>query len=144
MTKKRFHELGKYVRALADEMGLRDWHLYVKDEEPDTPEWYDGTPYRAEASCEPTPGQRHATIRFRSDFDENSREDVRSVVVHELLHCHMQAMHELCRTGILDQVTQSTYNVFMHAFDQQWEFAIDGISRAWAEKLPLIQWPSNG
>lgn len=141
MTKKRFHELGVYARALADEMGLRDWTFVTLDQEPETPPEYNGTDFRAEATCTPTPGQHTAVLRFRSDFDENRLEDIRNTVVHELLHCHMQAMHEMCRSVLLNEISQSTYNVFMGGFDMNWEYAIDGISRAWAAKLPLIQWP---
>jgi hypothetical protein len=79
-------------------------------------------------------------LRFRHDFNEQSSEAQRHIIVHELLHCHLQPMHELARVGLCNEMLQSAYNIFMHGFDQQWEYTIDGIARAWA---PAFQIPTN-
>src|SRR6187551_1392363 len=72
MTNKEFTALGKYVRDVADEMGLRDWYF----------ETMHGTPVRddgsedvgAGARIEITWGKRHARIWVCRDF-RNMRPD---------------------------------------------------------------------
>lgn len=140
--KKRYQAaLGAYTRHIADEMGLRDWHLEVVISS-DLPDGgLDASDeFSAVASCTPTPGQKKARITYVPNFNKFSPEFVREIVTHELLHCHLAAMYEWGRTGLHGVLGQSEYNVFMFGFAQQWETAIDGISRAWATHMPLISW----
>lgn len=141
MTSKEKKALLTYVRMIADRMGLRDWRFDVLEQEPETGKEYEGTNFQASASCEPTPNQRRASLRFADDFSSKSRDEARHILVHELLHCHMAAVYECGRNGVLDQLSQSTYNMFMFSFTQAWETAIDAIAIAWAEKLPLPKFP---
>lgn len=77
-------ELGRYVRDLADEMGLRDWYLGVHEG--------DVTDTDHGAECDVTYGQKHANISFRGDWPHWEADEVRRLAVHELIHCHIEPM----------------------------------------------------
>ena len=62
-----YARLGRYVRWIADEIGLRDWHFDIDDEPPEDPEMYEGQ-QRLFADVCPTPGRRQAKIRVCEDF----------------------------------------------------------------------------
>jgi hypothetical protein len=141
MNKAQWRELGKYVRSIADEMGLKDWKFRLCEDEPETPDEHKGTDVYAQASCTPTPGQRMAVLRFTSDFNKMPKDQVRAIVTHELLHCHLAAIYEFGRVGLMNELGQSAYNTFMFGFTQAWEQTIDSIAQAWAVNFPLIKWP---
>lgn len=140
-------ELFKYLRAMADEVGLRDWRFeMVIAPEQDMPKGSltVDTKYVAYGVCSPTIGQQKAFIYFHNEFKEDlDPEEQREVVIHELVHCHMIDMREFIRSGFLNQVTQSTYDALNFGFDLAWEHATDQIARNWAFKLPLIEWPPS-
>jgi hypothetical protein len=139
-------ELVRYVRWCADEMGLRDWALDIHVDTDFTEGGFkphNVDDFDAMGSCEPTPGQSRALIRFHPDVRKSSREELREIVVHELVHCHLFRAREFMRTGVLEHVGQSTYNALAFGYDQEWEHSVDGIARPWAEKIPLIKWPSE-
>jgi hypothetical protein len=81
-----YEPLARYVRVLADLLGLRDWEIVVATDFCDEDNL-------AETEC--TYGQRHAVLRFNKKWAEWSKEDLRSTVVHELLHVHTEPLTEL-------------------------------------------------
>lgn len=147
MTEAEFDVLCKYVREVADEMGLRDWHFNVfqMDEIPEGGlQHHKGDGLLGVGGCTPITGAKRANITFREDFREKTdAEDQREIVVHELTHCHVAQLREFARTGFLDHVTQTTYDAFMFGYDLVWEFTVDGIARPWSQNFPLIPWPTE-
>lgn len=146
MKKKRRQAIGNYTRHLANEMGLRDWHLDIvfKTELPDSVlSNGDDDEFAGIASCTPVPGQKRATIAFLPMFDQLPLVEIREVVVHELLHCHFGPLYECGRAGLHGEIAQQSYNLFMFGFAQAWETAVDGIARPWAQSMPLIDWTLN-
>lgn len=132
------------MRAIADEMGLQEWRfeILIKSEiKPGGMKAHDDDGLHGVGGCSPVTGQHQAEITFIPEFRDMPRDKVREIVVHELCHCLLFDMREFMRTGTLEHLAQATYDALMFGFDMAWEHAVDSISRAWAEKMPLIQWP---
>lgn len=133
MTENAWGILGQYMRDRADELGLRDWHLFLTHIPPDDED--------ADGICTPTEGRKHATIKVCRDFKEQLKPDAqRAVIIHELLHCHFQAAVDMVRVDLPRLLGQPAYDVFFPAFRRSMEYAVDGITDAIADKFPLIEW----
>lgn len=120
--------LGRYVRDMADLMGLRDWTVGIASDPPEDDE--------ANASVEVTFGRRYAMIKFSATWTERAPEEMRQTVVHELAHCHLWSMNQrIC--DLHNLLGTGTYEVMEKAYRENLELAIDAIAQAWAETLPL-------
>ena len=130
-------ELGRYVRWLGNELGLRDWtfNLYYEITDPDEQDSY--------AICFPTYGRKRADIHFCTDFRDLKPDVQRHVIVHELVHCHFAAAQELPRVELSKHLGQTAYDIFMGAYRQAQEYGIDGVTDAIAGKYSLIDWPKE-
>lgn len=134
MTPRDRLALGRYVRRVADLMGLRDWTLNIEQEPCDDENC---------AMCAPTYGQKRASLSFAPHFrHDDSAESQRQTIVHELLHCVFAAEQDHIRLSLLKHLGQSTYDVFNDAYRQMHEYAIDGLADAIAPHMPLIKWPT--
>lgn len=138
MNRKDHRELSRYTRALADLMGLRDWTIRVDLGDPGNDGAHEGTWI---GCCLVTPFRRSAVITIDPALRDQPRDEVRSTMVHELTHCHLDAMRDQVYTDLLGQMGQPTYDVFTGSFLRNLEHATDAIAEAWAPTLPLITWP---
>lgn len=120
-------ELERYVRDIADEVGLRDWRFDVKGEPGDD----------AYARCEPVDGQRYAVLRFGSDFEKLEPERRRAVVVHELVHCHTASLQSQVESDLAPHLGPSVDRMFFDSFRRNVEYAVDAVAEALAIHLPL-------
>lgn len=110
-----------YVRDLADRMCLKDWRVELQADEPDQKH------YNADIST--VPGTKNARIRLKRDFFEDSPEEQRRGICHELVHLHLDEVDnfvEKLLTG--DQ---------MGSFNTLREVAVDEIAHAIAPGMPL-------
>lgn len=129
-------ELGRYVRWLANELGLRDWHIVLAggDDPPDN---------RDHAACITVYyGRKRARIRLSREWDGMSPEDQRHCLVHELLHAHVDPM----RTALSNAAStlgDAAYGILKGAHDDALELAVDGIADAIAPYLPLPDAEAN-
>lgn len=140
MRKHDRKELGRYVRYVADEMGLRDWHLELLAEPPDGQAI--GDDHITLADVSPSPGRRHATIRFCADFRELNPETQRMAVVHELVHLHLAPLQHQCENDLsAEMLGGPASHVFFCGFRRNLEYAVDAMTCALAPHLPLIDWP---
>lgn len=121
-------ELGRYVRHLADLMGLRDWYLRLGDEAPEDEDW--------DGQCHVVYGRKVATISFRGGWEAWEPERLRWVAAHELIHCHVEPTRWSIN-NFKHAVGGDMYNVIYDAFTDDIEVAVDGMAQAWAEFLPL-------
>ena len=120
--------LAAYVRTLAPLMGLGRWTITV-----------DAEPCAAEHAATIQPGSEYyvATMRVASGFWAEPREAQRETVAHELVHLWMwrfEEAHGQGRAIIRGKGAQASLAV---AYEQAEEYAVDGIARAWSERLPL-------
>lgn len=121
MTDPRRQRFAPYVRRLADMMGLKDWGIKIRDENPS-----DST---ALASVTCTYGQKQAQIRITADFLVDTADQQRYVLVHELVHCHLDLPGNIAE----DELSEASKRNYRRTA----EMAVDAIARSWAVSLPL-------
>ena len=122
MTDPRRQAFAPYVRDLADRLRLRDWTIYVRDDPP-----HDG---ECIASIHCVEGRKVANIRFNDPFLDDSPEDQRHTIVHELLHCHVNGAWDYAVDTFATEDAR-------RAFRRLAETAVDGLADAIAPLLPL-------
>lgn len=132
MTKRDRAELGRYMRAIADEMELRDWTVTVGD-------GYCGDDLEAEAHC--VNGQRHVAITFGEHFRGREPEDQRETVVHELIHAHLDVCWKMVQTDLAEALGKPVYYVFCDSYRRAMEYSVDALAKTIARHMPLIEWP---
>lgn len=119
----------KYVRTVADRMGLRDWVFTIEAEEAE-----DG----AVAQVDQTHGQKHANIWFADVFFTKEAAMQRHIVVHELVHCHLApAQHMIFGSYLRDELGNGRYDVFEGTWRMNLEYGVDGLAAVIAEGMPL-------
>lgn len=123
--------LGRYVRALADDLGLRDWSLILKRDPP--------SDEAALASVNAIEGRKLATVRVCSEYRELTADEQRQTVVHELLHCHLaEGFHYLSK--VLRPALGTAADAVLEAFRLKIEYAVDAIATESANRFPHIEW----
>ena len=122
--------LTRYVRLVADVFGLRDWNITVSENH---------CPEDTMADTETTYGQRHAVIRFNEKWAEWSVEELRSTVVHELLHVHTEPVGELITDILTQSLDEQASTVGSTAVSYLLERSVDQIAEAIAPYFPLPQ-----
>jgi hypothetical protein len=138
----RRRELGRYVRACADLMELRDWTIGLAYERPEAPGGSAGdTGQEWSAALEGTIGRKNACLSIDPDCDGLPREELRQTVAHELAHCHFVALWHQMRIDLLARLSQDAYDVFIASAERNLEYGIDALADAVAPRLPLIDWP---
>lgn len=131
MTDEERQIVQAYITTLARQVGLRDWITKL-----------------AEEPCEPgndaqiicTYGQRHLKIRVAAEFRKETPEDQRDTIVHELVHAHLDPCLSMIDEDLEDQLGGAAHALFAAAFRRNLEFGVDGLTKALAKHLPLIDW----
>lgn len=132
MTRKEFERTKRYLRELADPMGLRDWSFHLGR-----------IPLEESsgnlATVQPTYGQRDAVIRLCIDFPTKSSDERRYILVHELLHCHLDRIMTPFRENrvVWRLLGSAAADVIDDQVRENIEHAVDAIAREWAPALPL-------
>ena len=80
LTKKHRVEIQTYVDELRTHLCLIDWKIIVEAE-------FGDEDVAAQIRC--IYGTRHAFLSVGVSFDDHSLKQQRHVIVHELLHCHL-------------------------------------------------------
>lgn len=128
MNKKQREAIAAYVREIADLVELRDWTFDLN---------WEPLPNDVQGAMFPTFGQKRPTIRFGTDFLEVGPERQRHIIVHELVHCHLEPSTNLIDNTLPDLLGSTAYRIFDDAFVQDLEFATDALATALAKHLPL-------
>jgi hypothetical protein len=102
-------------------MRLRDWTIVLKDEVPSDPE--------AAATVCITYGRKLATIRVSDDFLISPPETQRHYLVHELVHCHVDAAWMIAVDSLHKNVEPG--------FRRMAEHAVDSLAEVIAPSVPL-------
>lgn len=120
MTDPRRQRFAPYLRRLADLLALKDWHVEISDEEAD-----DG----AAATVRWAFGRKQATVWLGAGFLDDSPEEQRHTLAHELIHLHFGPPYDIAVEGLPDGSAS--------AFRRMAEYAVDGMADAIAPLLPL-------
>jgi hypothetical protein len=121
-----------YIRETADAVGLRDWEIRLSSERA-----ADGKAASVQAAF----GRKFARILIGKDFSDESPEDQRDTIVHELIHLHLEPAADMVYGDLEKILGRPADAVFTNGFDRQLEYAIDALASALAPHLPLIDWP---
>lgn len=144
MDKRDCRELKKYVRWVANEIGLRDWTFLVtvgevthatRNAPPDDAVWC--------AKCGPVPGRKYAEITFDSGIRTWPLEDIRHTVTHELTHCHFYGLWDTVRRDTINMLKQKVYDVWISGIERHMEYGVDAMADVIAPQMPLIEWPKK-
>ena len=142
MNAKDRKEFGRYFRAIADQMGLRDWRFEIEwSDQLSKPNYAADVEHDLGAQMNCIPGRRVGETTFAFSARDQPLDELRQTVCHELLHCHFAAMWHQVRQDLLERLGQDAYDLFIASFERNMEYGVDAAATAWAEELPLIQWP---
>jgi hypothetical protein len=128
-TARHYRQLGRYIRHLADvHLELRDWHLTVQHAEPpggDCHGW-----------CFVTYGRKRAMIRVANDWWDEDPTEQRHIVVHELLHIHLDTLDSFHRNALPELVGRSAAIAAQEDNRERIELIVDVVADALARHLP--------
>lgn len=132
MSAKKLRKVGAYARDLADRLGLRDWTFRFAHE----PLASDDS---AQACIFVTYGRKDATVMLRRDFLRMPRSEQRSLLIHELLHCHLDAIEVVLRRGgaVGDVLGDTVGDMVRDTVHTAVEHATDAIASEIAKHYPL-------
>ncbi len=115
----------EYIYLLREEMGLSDWAFSVKEDAELDSHAQVSIPY----------AQRAAVIHITPEFYSNEPQMQKMILVHEMVHCHIDQMHTPVRK--LEEILGSvTHESFFSAYHYNYERTVDDIAVAWAMRLP--------
>lgn len=141
MKKRDRRELERYIRGIADAMGLRDWTLALAVETVGRSNAPNRTEGEWGATSQSTPGRKHALITLPKDARALDREELRQTVVHELVHCHFACLWDTLRLDLGHILTEKVYWVWIAGVERAMEYGVDAVADAIAPRMPLIDWP---
>jgi hypothetical protein len=116
----------RYISDLAALLGLDGWTIVLSDDPAD-----DGS----YADIQVVYGQRCATIRVAPEWRTWPPELLRSTIVHELFHCHLEPVCELA-SDLFDTMTKkpAPANAAVHYLIER---TVDVLAESIAPYLPL-------
>ena len=122
------HPLTGYVRQLAAFMGLGQFHVTVKTGETETEDAFAENVVWEE--------RYRGDITISQNWKSPSRDELREVLVHELLHLHFADLdHAFYATKPL--IGRPAYEVAVARYRGDREKTVQQIARFWAPHLPL-------
>lgn len=119
--------IGPYLRYLADNVGLRDWHIHFA---------YDPSPDGTDGQCNLAYGRRRAEISFKKEWMKEDESEFRDTCLLELIHCHTEQIIQPLQDieDVLGKVMHAPlYNATVNGL----EHCIDAIAYDWGRHLPL-------
>lgn len=135
MTDKEGQYWADYIGELAELMGLKDWAIEVNETPINVPE--------QNAHMECVYGRRLGVLRLNVAWPARKPEAQRQSLVHELVHCHLDALCQLVESDIQGVLGQQAYDLLFKAHRRTLEYAVNDIARAWAASLPLPKPPKD-
>lgn len=127
-------ELHRYVRHLADVMGLRDWVIDVQERYIPSDEGDSSSVALAQIDC--AFGSRRAVISLDPGWKDGNPERLRMVIVHELTHAHLSLMGWIAN-NVHSALGDVAFGVFRDSMHDAEELAVDAIAMAWSVSLLL-------
>jgi hypothetical protein len=128
VTPKQRRSLLRYILDIAVHMGLRDWTFSLEAEPCEDA-------HAATIAC--TYGRKIASICVSQHWMTTAPEEQRHVIIHELVHVHLDSNLTLVEGSLPSQLGASAFSVFREAYRQHNEHATDAIASAIEEFIPL-------
>lgn len=129
MTKRQRKRLERYVRHLADELGLRDWTFVIGHRTADADKC---------AQIAVADEAKVARILFSADFWDHSPAERRDTVIHELLHCHTTPL-----TSVFEDLAEVVGRTVAHPTSRvvyrQIEWIINAIAGSIAPRFETME-----
>jgi hypothetical protein len=117
----------RYLRQLADLLGLRDWHITLSRAH---------SAHDVFAAVRVDRQKDEATVHLNDTWHGFTPEQQRQTLVHELLHCHTTRLHRVVtRLGYLIDGPAMEY--VKQAHDEEEEIVVQRLARVIAPYLPL-------
>jgi hypothetical protein len=132
VTKRQRRALAEYIRWVADALELRDWTITL-DHEPCEEH------LMGHVHC--TNSARNLSIAVNASFLDYTPEDQRETIVHELVHAHWETCWKMIQGDLGDALGKPVYYVFCDSYRRAMEYGVDGLAKALAKHMPLIEWP---
>lgn len=127
LTHDQQHALQAWIDEAKPILRLSHWYVVAKEEPPQHP---DGTIHTdAFAGSYIRDNSDHASVHLGDSFWEETPEEQRETLAHELLHCHLYRLHAF----IGDRLRRSD----RETASQMEEVAIEQLSRIVAPLLPV-------
>lgn len=124
-------DVARYIREIASRMGLRDWQIVFRH---DVATDDAGSEVAADASV--TQNRRAIVIRFGPGWPGWTREEMRSTVVHELIHTWTERV-KYPINGLGPMIGTILWTAVNDGVNDALEQLTDDISQGWAATLPL-------
>lgn len=135
-TEDQRQVVGRYVRATANAMGLRDWLFELMFDPPPVESAF--------AMVRPTYGRKVAAIWFQRHFAELEPEKARHAIVHELAHCITDPITTTLENVGKKLLPTTTFDALWEATRERSELATDHIADILEAHIPLIDWTDTG
>jgi hypothetical protein len=121
----------RYLRDLADRLGLKDWRIDLERDQP--------ADDRHGASCSAYPGQQRVAIRLSRTFlDTYSPAEQRQAALHEVLHPHFERTDDPLWVAIDNGHGDTALLRLIRDLQRnEREYVIDNLATAIAPLLPL-------
>lgn len=133
MKKSKKNDILDYVAYAKGELGLRDWTINIRFDIPKG-DRRGGTNYSYF-------GRKVADLRFPKNFHKQGANEIRSTIVHELLHCHFAPLVNAADNyKRAFKLTKKTAEVHDLMFTQNMEYCVDAIATEWADNLEEFRW----
>lgn len=132
LTDKQADIICEYITYLRNQLFLKDWSIKLRLDEHSE----EGT----HASIEPFVGRKLAILRLCEGFCDLSIKDQTHTLCHELIHLHHIAASDIIRLDLLQELSQSTYNVLLNSFKRQMEYCVDGLADAFSLLVEQIDY----
>lgn len=139
-TLKRRSALTQWIAEAKDTMALNDWNVHldwVGTLATHPPEEDDITAF---ATITHYPSSKHAIMAVSNELLLETPEVQTQVLVHELVHCHLFALHEFTR-GTFELAVQENElanKLHQHQLTQYVESATDALADAFAPLVTLV------
>ncbi len=121
MSERQHYCLHRYIRAVADSMGLQHWQLLLSN----NPAKSDDCIAHVDV-CE---GRHVATIYVCEEWMTLSNDERRHTIAHELLHLHHADLTDDIRLSLVKtSITQPEYDVVWEQFRLGFERMVDDLA----------------
>lgn len=135
MPLAEFQRFGRYIREVADLLGLRDWVIRLRLRPESDP---DDDDQAALAVMKVSPESRHATMRLSPFFASESRSLQQMTLIHEVLHIPFETMLGPILGHLPSIIGDAHASTIVELLGTEKERTIDGLAVAISPRMPRL------